>query len=370
VIRNTVRRVQETAAHLRTALAGDGIDVSVAHSRFLAPDRAERDRWLRESFGPPEALRLAGGTRPDRHVVVASQVAEQSLDIDFDLLVTDLAPADLVLQRAGRLHRHQRGPNQSHRPARLRRARCLITGVDWSTSPPTPVTGSQRVYGQHLLLRSLAVLHPYLDPSLTLRLPGDIAPIVQVAYGHTPVGPASWQEAMTAARQRHDTDQQHKEHKAETFRLAPAGPAGQPIIGWLDAGVGDVDDDPRLDGRRQVRDTGAESVEVIVLIRQSDGTMVTPPWLRRDGGREIPTDHEPDPALARIIATCTLTLPIQLCRIETIEQLEQQNHFPAWQRSPWLAGELLLVLDEHGDATVDSHHLHYDSDKGLTVTRL
>jgi hypothetical protein len=63
----------------------------VAHSRFLAPDRAGRDKWLRDSFGPPEHVRGAGGTRPDRHIVVASQVAEQSLDIDFDLMVTDLA---------------------------------------------------------------------------------------------------------------------------------------------------------------------------------------------------------------------------------------------------------------------------------------
>ena len=370
VIRNTVRRVQETATHLRRALAADGVDVTVAHSRFLVPDRAERDRWLRDSFGPSEHLHDAGGARPDRHVVVASQVAEQSLDIDFDLLVTDLAPADLVLQRAGRLHRHQRGTGQSHRPDRLRRARCLITGVDWSTSPPTPVAGSQRVYGQHLLLRSLAVLHPYLDGGRTLRLPADIAPIVQAAYSDTPIGPAPWQEAMTAAKQRHDTDQQQKEHKAGTFRLAPAGPAGQPIVGWLDAGVGDVDDDPRLEGRRQVRDTAAESVEVLVLVRQADGRLVTPPWLRRDGGRQVPADHEPERDLARTIATCTLTLPIELCRIETIEQLEQQNHFPAWQRSPWLAGELLLVLDEHGHATTDDHQLHYDRDNGLTVTRL
>jgi hypothetical protein len=285
-------------------------------------------------------------------------------------MVTDLAPADLVLQRAGRLHRHERGTNQSHRPDRLRHARCLITGVDWSTSPPTPVTGSQRVYGQHLLLRSLAVLHPYLDGGRTLRLPGDIAPVVQAAYGDSPVGPASWQSAMAAAKQRHDTNQQQKESKAETFRLAPACPAGQPIIGWLDAGVGDVDDDPRLEGRRQVRDTAAESVEVIVLIRRADGTLVTPPWLRRGGGHQVPTDHEPDSALARTIATCTLTLPIQLCRIETIEQLEQHNHFPAWERSPWLAGELLLVLDEHGDATVDGHQLHYDTNDGLAATRL
>jgi CRISPR-associated endonuclease/helicase Cas3 len=147
VIRNTVRRVQESASHLRAALAGSGIEVSVAHSRFLAPDRADKDRWLRDTFGLPERLTI-GGTRPDRNVVVASQVAEQSLDIDFDLLVTDLAQVDLVLQRAGRLHRHPRGVDQSERPERLRRAWCVVTGADWSTGPPEPVPGSVRVYGR------------------------------------------------------------------------------------------------------------------------------------------------------------------------------------------------------------------------------
>jgi CRISPR-associated endonuclease/helicase Cas3 len=370
VVRNTVRRVQEMAAHLRTALAGDGIQVTVAHSRFLAPDRADKDRWLRDSFGPPEQVAQAGGTRPDRHVVVASQVAEQSLDIDFDLLVTDLAPVDLVLQRAGRLHRHQRGVDQSERPARLRRARCLITGVDWSANPPEPVTGSVRVYHRYPLLRSLAALDPHLSGSRTLRLPGDIAPIVQSAYGNEAMGPGSWQDAMAAAREEHQTRQARAAGKAATFRLAAAAPAGQAIIGWLDDGVGDVDDDPRLEGRRQVRDTPTESVEVLVLVRRADGVLITSPWLRRDGGREVPTEQPPPNDVARAVATCTLGLPAQLCRIETIEELEHRNAFPAWQLSPWLAGELVLVLDERGVAEVDGHHLYYDRWDGLVVTRL
>lgn len=367
VVRNTVRRVQETAAVLRGALAGDGIDVTVAHSRFLAPDRAEKDDWLRRTFGPPGQ---SGDRRPQAHVVVASQVAEQSLDIDFDLLVTDLAPTDLVLQRAGRLHRHQRGDGQSDRPPRLRHARCLITGVDWSVSPPRPVAGSVRVYGSYPLLQSLAVLEPYLDGGRALRLPADIAPLVQAAYGDVAVGPAAWQEAIADARDKHATVQQQKEWKAATFRLAAAGSAGEPILGWLDANVGDVDDDPRLEGRKQVRDSPAESVEVLVLIRRVDGALVVPPWLDPGGGREVPTDQEPPGDLARTVAACTLALPAELCRIEVIEELEQRNYVDAWQRSRWLQEELVLVLDENGGAQLFGHQLRYDRDDGLMVTRL
>jgi hypothetical protein len=242
--------------------------------------------------------------------------------------------------------------------------------VDWATTPPEPVAGSVRVYGRYQLLRALAALTPYLDGGRTLRLPADIAPLVQEAYGDAAAGPAAWQDAIAAALADHDATQQRKERRAQTFRLGAAGSAGEAIVGWLEGGVGDVDDDPKLEGRRQVRDTAAESVEVLVLVRRADGALVTPPWLRRGGGREVPTEHQPLGDLARVVATCTLGLPIQLCRIETIEELEQRSYFPAWQGSPWLGGELVLVLEERGEVELDGHHLRYDPQDGLVVTRM
>lgn len=364
VVRNTVRRVQETASRLRQLLDGSGIEVSVAHSRFLAPDRAAKDRWLSEAFGPPDSSGVSTA-RPKSHVVVASQVAEQSLDIDFDLLVTDVAPVDLVLQRMGRLHRHPRDKDQSQRPPRLRHARCVITGADWTTGPPEPAPGSVRVYGRHTLLRSLAVLQPHLEGERPVHLPTDIAPLVQPAYAEGPLGPQDWRPAMETARRDHDRLRDKKEDRARTFRLGPVGPVGEPITGWLDAGVGDADDNPQ--GRAQVRDTGADTVEVLVLVRRSDGALVTPPWLPRDGGREVPTEHIPPPRLAKTVASCTLSLPVPLSDRAVIEELEQHHYYPAWQESPWLAEQLLLVLDEHGEAEVTGHHLRYDPTNGLEV---
>ena len=265
-------------------------------------------------------------------------MAEQSLDIDFDLLITDLAPVDLVLQRAGRLHRHDRG---EARPAGLRNASCFITGVDWSSDPPEPVSGSVRVYGRHQLLRSLAVLLPYLegeqDAQLASRHRAVGADSVRARRGWT--GRLARGYAMLLGSGNEQLQQQ-KERKAETFRLGPVGPAGRPIVGWLDANVGDVDDDPRLEGRKQVRDTPAESVEVLVVVRRTDGALITPPWLTRAGGREVPTDHEPSRDIARTVASCTLNLPYELCNLESIDDLERRFCFPAWQQSPWLEGQL------------------------------
>lgn len=363
VIRNTVRRVQETAAFLRHALPD--VPVAVAHSRFLAPDRAKKDQWLRQKFGPPEHPDGRSDLRPATQVVVASQVAEQSLDIDFDLLITDVAPVDLLLQRMGRLHRHPRGEGQRWRPPRLRRARCLLTGADWTTTPPTPVAGSVRVYDRHHLLRALAVLSPYLEKSQPLRLPDDISLLVQSAYHDDPIGPAEWQDTMQEAYAQHRRHQRDKQSAATVFRLGSVGADREPILGWLAAGVGDADDDVK--GRQQVRDTAGETLEVSVLIRRADGVLTLPPWLDEHGGVEVPVAHEPPGHLARAVAACTLALPAPLCTEQVIRELETTIDLSAWRQNRLLSGELVLALDEAGHATVADHQLHYDPVDGLTV---
>lgn len=362
VIRNTVRRVQETAAALRQRL-GSAIPVFVAHSRFLAPDRAANDRWLLEKFGPPSRAT----DRPDRYVVVASQVAEVSLDVDFDLLVTDLAPVDLLLQRMGRLHRHDRT-----RPAHLASARCLVTGADWSTDPPEPVQGSRIVYGNAGLWRAAGVLWPHLDGGQPVELPVDIPKLVQAAYDVPLVGPTGWHPAMREADKVADTRRQEHRAQADAYRLGSVDPQATPLLGWLVAHIGDADargDDAR--GRGHVRADSAESLEVILLVRR-DNRLYIPDWIRDDRGREVPTEMAPDGRLARSVARCTLALPkLMTSRIDAvIDELEVRNHFPAWETSHWLAGELVLDIDYTGRTQVAGFDLHYDATNGLIASKV
>lgn len=84
------------------------------HSRYAAPDRERLDRAIEAALGK----RAGAGGR----VVVATQTVQQSLDLDADLLLTDLCPADVLLQRAGRLHRHA----VRKRPAGFERARVAL----------------------------------------------------------------------------------------------------------------------------------------------------------------------------------------------------------------------------------------------------
>ncbi|MBM9624676.1 type I-E CRISPR-associated protein Cse1/CasA (plasmid) [Streptomyces zhihengii] len=357
VVRNTVARVLEAARVLRERF-GEG-QVTVAHSRFLAADRAVNDVRLVERYGP-------GGDRPGRHVVVASQVVEQSLDVSFDLLVTDLAPVDLVLQRMGRLHRHP-APG---RPVRLVAPKCLITGVvDWKASPPVPVKASRAVYrGDWTLLRASAALAPHLD-GVPVRLPDDISLLVQRAYSDEAIGPGEWAEAAERAHERHAALLEAKRRRADGFLLGHVGRPGRPLYGWLEAHAGDADDS--LSGRAQVRDSD-ESLDVLVVMRWDDGRITTVPWL--DGGRaglDLPVDFPPSRRAAEAVAASALTLPGRFCHPgiidRTIAELEQFL-VPAWQvkESPWLAGQLILVLDERCQTRLSGFEVHYSPQEGLS----
>lgn len=357
VIRNTVVRAQETARRLAAEFGADNLTVD--HARFLSCDRARIDRTLVKTFGP------STNARPALHIVVGTQVLEQSLDVDFDLLVTDLAPMDLVLQRIGRLHRHDR-----QRPAPLRQARCALVGVeDWTAEPVVAMPGSRRVYGPYPLLRSAALL---VDRS-SVDLPDDIAPLVERAYRDDDVGGPLWWQALRDARLTSERRARERAESARTFLLDEVGPPGRTLVGWVRAGVGEPDDDHR--GRAQVRD-GEESLEVLVVQRDADGGLLTPRWIDRDGGQQIPMDLEMPYRLARVIASCSLRLPLAVSHPgvidETIAVLEK-DCLASFQQTPMLSGQLVLVLDENCQAhlrlSTGEFELTYDPVWGLIHER-
>jgi len=106
VIRNTVRDCMQTQAAVEMACGEAALlfecrgAVAPHHARYARPDREALDQALEARLGK---TRPAGGC-----VVVATQTVQQSLDLDSDYLITDLCPADVLLQRIGRLHRHSR----------------------------------------------------------------------------------------------------------------------------------------------------------------------------------------------------------------------------------------------------------------------
>ncbi|PZW44788.1 CRISPR-associated Cas3 family helicase [Humitalea rosea] len=167
-VRNTVDDAIAAAAAVRA----QGVTPLLFHARFAMADRLDIEAEVLRRFGRGSD----GATRAG--VLIATQVIEQSLDLDFDLLVTDLAPADLLIQRAGRLWRHARGA----RP---------ISGPELLIISPEPVDEPAADWIKATQPGTAAV---YRDPALLWRsaravfgrgaitTPQDMRPLIETAF--------------------------------------------------------------------------------------------------------------------------------------------------------------------------------------------
>lgn len=356
--------------------------MKLVHSRFIAVDRMSNDAELLRLLGPDP------GARPDKLVVVGTQVIEQSLDIDFDVMVTDVAPVDLLLQRMGRLHRHQRGVGQSQRPRKLRQARCFIAGVeDWDEIPPKFAKGVDSVYPRSLLWRSLLALKAGADVSCmtTVNLPHDIATLVELVYssGDMCEAPAiaavaqGWEDALHTEDKKLVQGRVASQIRAGDWLLGkPQTGNGSSLIGWLRDSYSSLDD---ARGRAAVRDTD-ESIEVIVVQECKQGFELLPWVTDGHGGRPLggylgDGSVSPDDEVARLAANCTVSLPPRLSAswvyASVIKALEMQAQIPGWQASRWLQGQLALVLDSSLGTTIETDsyvfRLRYSREAGLEL---
>lgn len=368
VIRNTVTRAQEAFATLSDQF---GDEVELLHSRFVALDRKTKEARLVEQLGPPPPDGGRGNRPAGRRILVATQVVEQSLDLDFDLMITDLAPTDLLLQRMGRLHRHERPPD--HRPDNLQDPRVVIVGVsDWDTAPPKFPVGSVLVYNTHLLYRAAAQIRGITENNGTIDLPRQIAPLVHEAYGEVRLGPESWQPAMKAAAVSSHGAMERAIARAAGFRL-PAPEESRTLLGWLDRSQGDPE---ASTGRAQVRDS-EDGVEVLLVHTDSadQWRLLDSLGLSREDAY-LPRDRPPSWSQVRALAGCSVRLPTYLPRTSgdpspldaVIDELEQLI-VDAWQDEPRLAGELILPLDENGRTKLAGYLFTYSTRTGLEVSR-
>jgi len=171
VVRNTVRDCVATQVALECLAATGNLTASLFcvngisaphHARFARIDRELLDRRLESCFGKDSATPL---------VLAATQTVQQSLDIDTDLLVSDLCPMDVLLQRIGRLHRHPRD-----RPEKFREPSAIVlTPASRDLTPLIKPDGS--ALGEHGLgtvyadLRILEATWCVLEQTSILQIP-------------------------------------------------------------------------------------------------------------------------------------------------------------------------------------------------------
>jgi CRISPR-associated endonuclease/helicase Cas3 len=185
-VHNTVREAQETFRRMRGHRREGGPPVALLHSRFPQYRREELEtEWLRK-------LGKQATERPAGCVLVATQVVEQSVDIDADYLVTDLAPTDMLLQRLGRLWRHERRRPAGAVAEMLIHISDSLAVVDLERTAARQFQEalglSGRVYAPYVLLRSLVEWRNRAQ----IILPTDIRNLLEATYADRQNEPLGW----------------------------------------------------------------------------------------------------------------------------------------------------------------------------------
>lgn len=334
VIRNTVRRAQETYLEL----AGEfGDEVVLLHGRFTANTRARKTELLLSALGQDRTK------RPKRLVVVATQVAEQSFDVDADILVTDLAPIDLVLQRAGRIHRHDRPVTD--RPAQLRVPQVIVTGIRFTDGVPWFPSGSVSVYGRHLLLRAAALVRVAVETG-GWSIPADIPRLVSAAYGDGPLG-AGW---ANSAAEEWASEITRRRAVAEQFCLLSDRTNAFLTLEGLHSGS------EAVEGSVLVRDGGIGEEVILVMdgdhgYRTVDGLNLGP---NGDSARERPEE----------VLGSSVRLPQRVADSQAVKNL---TGLAGWKDDPWLGRSRVVLLDVNGRGSIGEWRVSYQENLGLVI---
>lgn len=377
VICNTVGRAQEMHAFLSERFGEE--HVVLTHSRFTATHRAEQEELLVSKLGKKAHYSEADGedsSRPHRLIVVGTQVIEQSLDLDFDVMITDFAPVDLVLQRMGRLHRHDSRSNSERTPA-YRKPVCYVRGIETFGShdeAPDFPRGSKAVYEPMILFSSYAQLLPHFDDE-PIRIPADISPLVQKTYQENTSTeiPSAWAEVFESAKQECDKGKELAEVRAKGYLLCAPQRAQYTMADCMNRLL--KPDDLRFSdeqiGEAKVRDTDA-SLEVIAIVveRNQPGNpnsaiksyRLLPSINGTDEAESLrfdaSADDPPSYWQSMQLAASSIRLPYQYSdapnhRIKgrklrfdaALDQLERER-IENWQKSFMLEGQLILPFEE------------------------
>lgn len=302
IIVNTVKRAQTIAEECVRRFSEPVVEV--LHSAFEATQRAKKEEALLQTLGK-------NGQRPKVKIIIGTQVLEQSLDIDFDVLLTDLAPMDLLIQRIGRLHRHNRPRPDAHQQPTV-----YVLETDETL---TFDSGAEAIYGGYLLAKTQLVL-----PKV-LHFPVDISPLVQKVYGSEVCLPdPSLKARYEELKEDHEGRQGKRKEKAKYFRLAPPiyrarMYQGTTLDGWLHGD--EYEGKTEEDAYAQVRD-GEEIIEVVALQKIGKGYGFL-------GDNEDISASLDDRNTVQEILCHTLRLPAILCKEwsigVTIQELEEKK---------------------------------------------
>ena len=247
-----VRNAVDDAIAAVHALRARGCSTHLLHARFALGDRLRHEDAVLDRFG------RAGNHRAGQ-VLVSTQVVEASLDLDFDVMVSDLAPIGALIQRGGRLWRHM-----DRRPASTR----PVAGPRLTILSPDPDDVTDELWLNDILDRG-AYVYRHDDQWRTARAVFDAGAI------RAPEGLRALIEAVhgpDAPQVPEPLEQAENEHVGD--RLGDAALAQQNVVipedGYLKGTKGGVWSDERFPTR-----LGEEEATLVLARRELDGLH---PW--------------------------------------------------------------------------------------------
>jgi CRISPR-associated endonuclease/helicase Cas3 len=343
MICNRVDRAQEIFAVLQAEFSSE---VTLFHARTPFIWRKEREAEVLGKFGPPDNKTVK---RPRKAIVVATQVIEQSLDLDFDVMLTDHAPIDLLLQRAGRLHRHDR-PRQGL-PRRL-----FILKPE-SNDNELPNFGKDKyVYARYTLLATWFALRGKSE----ILLPKETSLLIEQVYGNAPIAAltADEQAAMADALKAMKKKIADDEREANT-KLVLSPDKDDFMTG---SGQGLDEDNPELHAAfKALTRKDAPGVQVVCLHETPNGWRADPD--------DPTTQVDPYAKLTSKQIELLLRATMDMRRYDVKKALLDMKPPEAWKKFPALRYHRLLVFRQDGiNDEVPTCQLRLTRELGLQFT--
>ena len=343
---NTVRGAQEFYDILKEALRDTEIELDLFHARFPFEQRDQREKRVQDRFGKD-------GNRPRAAILVATQVIEQSLDIDFDLMISELAPVDLLLQRAGRLHRHER----DSRPDGLTQPTLSVM------SPPTDTAGmpefswaQEHIYAEYLLLTTWWEL----QARQSIGVPEDVEELIEHVYAEDRDRsdfPEELDTRLATAWQELKKKRDRLANKAEYKAIRP--PCSLETLG-------DLIPDPLEEDSPEIHQA------LQALTRWSDGPSVTVVCLYGSAEEAFFDVHQTEPVALDQVPDAA-TVKHLLGRSVSLPGKSLYHYFisidcpQTWRRNALLRHLRPAFFDRDGKIETNGFELCLDSELGLVV---
>ncbi|MGO4893178.1 CRISPR-associated helicase Cas3' [Flavobacterium sp. W21_SRS_FM6] len=263
-VRNTVNDALDAFQSIQQKLANPE-NVLLFHSRFVLQDRKDIESRVLEIFGKYADSNIRRGK-----ILISTQVFQESLDADADLMISDICPIDDLIQRAGRLHRHTRDINGKYQPDIIdtrSSPELWLHAPQWQDNPQTDWLSANFINTQYVY-RSPGRLWLGMRELITLgaiRMPAEARQLIEAVYGED-----SYEQIPATLRHQENTVIGNElslaaKAKAQLLQWDRFGYTDQSAIGWYE-------DNTEI----STRHSDLETVEVLLLKQTTSGSLL--PW--------------------------------------------------------------------------------------------